>query len=128
MSRPVSDAIVFFGATGDLAYKQIFPALQGLVRDEGVNVPIVGVAKAGWRLEQLQARARDSLSHHGPLDEPAFAKLMNLLKYVDGDYNDPKAFAEVKRALGPASRPMHYLAIPPALFGVVASALAKAGL
>ena len=128
MNVASSDAIVFFGATGDLAYKQIFPALQGLVDDEGVNVPIVGVAKAGWTLEQLQARARDSLSQHGRLDETAFAKLLKLLKYVDGDYNDPKTFTEVKRALGPASRPMHYLAIPPSLFGVVASALANAGL
>jgi glucose-6-phosphate 1-dehydrogenase len=128
MNVASSDAIVFFGATGDLAYKQIFPALQGLVRDEGVTVPIVGVAKAGWTLEQLQARARDSLSQHGRLDEAAFAKLLKMLKYVDGDYNDPETFNQVKRALGPASRPMHYLAIPPALFGVVASALAKAGL
>jgi glucose-6-phosphate 1-dehydrogenase len=128
MNVASSDAIVFFGATGDLAYKQIFPALQGLVRDEGVAVPIVGVAKAGWTLEQFQARARDSLSQHGRLDEAAFTNLLKLLKYVDGDYNDPETFTQVKRALGPASRPMHYLAIPPALFGVVASALAKAGL
>src|SRR6516165_8184460 len=128
MNVASSDAIVFFGATGDLAYKQIFPALQGLVRDEGVAVPIVGVAKAGWTLEQFQARARDSLSQHGRLDEAAFTNLLKLLKYVDGDYNDPETFTQVKRALGPASRPMHYLAIPPALFGVVASALANAGL
>jgi glucose-6-phosphate 1-dehydrogenase len=128
MDAAPSDAIVFFGATGDLAYKQVFPALQALVRDEGVGVAIVGVAKAGWTLAQLQARARDSLEHHGRFDSAAFAKLLNLLKYVDGDYNDPQAFAQLRRALGTAKRPMHYLAIPPGLFGVVVSALAKAGL
>ncbi len=128
MKAATSDAIVFFGATGDLAYKQIFPALQGLVRDEGVNVPIVGVAKAGWTLEQLQARAKDSLSHHGSYEEGAFTKLLKLLKYVDGDYSDPRTFDQVKKALGSASRPMHYLAIPPALFAIVVAALAKAGL
>lgn len=128
MTATTSDAIVFFGATGDLAYKQIFPALQGLVRDEGVDAPIVGVAKAGWTLEQLQARAKDSLSHHGSYEEGAFTKLLKLLKYVDGDYSDPQTFDQVKKALGSASRPMHYLAIPPALFAVVVAALAKAGI
>ena len=92
MNHPVSDAIVFFGATGDLAYKQIFPALQGLIRDEGLDVPIIGVAKAGWSLDQLKARAKDSLSSHGSLDAKAFAKLASLLRYVDGDYNDPSTY------------------------------------
>ncbi len=128
MSEAQSDAIVFFGATGDLAYKQIFPALLGLVRDEGVNVPIVGVAKAGWTLDQFQARAKDSLDHHGGADPASFAKLVSLLRYVDGDYNDPQTFAQLKQALGGAKRPLHYLAIPPSLFGVVVSALAAAGL
>jgi glucose-6-phosphate 1-dehydrogenase len=89
MRRPVSDAIVFFGATGDLAYKQIFRALQGLVRDEGLDIPIIGVAKAGWSLDQLKARAKESLLSHGGFDAKAFAKLTSLLRYVDGDYNDP---------------------------------------
>ena len=128
MSEALSDAVVFFGATGDLAYKQIFPALIGLVRDEGVNVPIVGVAKAGWGIDQFRARAKDSLDHHGGVDASAFAKLSSLLRYVDGDYNDPKTFDLLKQALGGAKRPLHYLAIPPSLFGVVVSALAKAGL
>ncbi len=128
MSAAPSDALVFFGATGDLAYKQIFPALQGLVRDEGVDVPIVGVAKSGWTLEQFRARAKDSLLHHGSFDEVAFARQLDLLNYVDGDYNDPRTFQEVKQALGSAERPLHYLAIPPSLFGVVVSALAAAGL
>jgi glucose-6-phosphate 1-dehydrogenase len=128
MSEPVSDAIVFFGATGDLAYKQIFPALMGLVRDEGISVPIIGIAKAGWTLEQLQARAKDSLQHHDAYDDESFATFLTLLRYVDGDYNDEATFAALKRELGGAQRPLHYLAIPPILFGVVASGLAKAGL
>jgi glucose-6-phosphate 1-dehydrogenase len=99
MKAEASDAIIFFGATGDLAYKQIFPALLGLVRDEGFDAPIVGVAKSGWSLEQFQARAEDSISHHGGYDEAAFAKLISLLKYVDGDYADPQTFAMVKQSL-----------------------------
>ena len=127
MPRPVSDALVFFGATGDLAYKQIFPSLQGLVRDEGLDVPIIGVAKAGWSLDQLKARAMDSLSSHGGLDPKAFAKLTSLLRYVDGDYNDPSTYVRLRQELGEAKRPLHYLAIPPSLFATVAEGLAKLG-
>ena len=122
-----SDAFVFLGATGDLAYKQIFPALQGLIRDEGFNLPIIGVAKAGWSLEQLKERAQASLAEHGGVHQPSFDKLLSLLQYVDGDYNDPNTFAELKQKLGPAQRPLHYLAIPPSLFGVVAKHLADSG-
>src|ERR1700730_2272037 len=104
MNRPVSDAIVFFGATGDLAYKQIFPSLQGLVRDEGLDVPVIGVAKAGWSLDQLKARAKDSLSSHGSLDAKAFAKLARLLRYVDGDYNDPSHYGRLCQELTDARR------------------------
>ncbi len=128
MSDTHSDAIVFFGATGDLAFKQIFPALLGLVRDEGVNVPIVGVAKAGWGIDAFRARAKDSVDHHGGADPASFAKFASLLRYVDGDYNDPHTFELLKQALGGAKRPLHYLAIPPSLFGVVVSGLAGAGL
>jgi glucose-6-phosphate 1-dehydrogenase len=128
MDPAPSDALVFFGATGDLAYKQIFPALQGLVRDEGLNVPIVGVAKSGWSLEQFRARAKDSLEHTGSFSDADFARLVKLLNYVDGDYNDPQTFERLKQALGPARRPLHYLAIPPALFGAVGSALAASKL
>jgi glucose-6-phosphate 1-dehydrogenase len=123
-----SDALVFFGATGDLAFKQIFPALQGLVCEEGLNVPIVGVAKSGWSLEQFRARAKDSLEHNGSFNDADFARLVKLLNYVDGDYNDPQTFERLKQALGPAKRPLHYLAIPPALFGAVGSALAASKL
>ena len=122
-----SDAFVFFGATGDLAHKQIFPSLQGLIRDEGLNIPIIGVAKAGWNLDQLKARAKDSLEKHGGLNQDAFGKLMNLLHYVDGDYNDPNTFAELRKQMGGAKQPLHYLAIPPSLFGTVAEGLAKSG-
>jgi len=122
-----SDALVFFGATGDLAYKQIFPALQALVKRHNLNIPIVGVAKAGWNLDQLKARARDSVTAHGGLDESAFAKQSALLQYVDGDYREASTFAQLRQALGPAHRPLHYLAIPPSMFAAVAEGLAHSG-
>ncbi len=122
-----SDVFVFFGATGDLAHKQIFPSLQGLIRDEGMNIPIIGVAKAGWNLDQLKARAKDSLEKHGGISQDAFAKLTNLLRYVDGDYNDPNTFNQLRKEMGSAKQPLHYLAIPPSLFGTVAEGLAKSG-
>jgi len=120
-----SDALVFFGATGDLAYKQIFPAIQGLIRDEGLDVPIIGVAKSGWNLDQLKARARDSLEHHGGVDEKVFKKMSDLLHYVDGDYADASTFTQVRKELGNAKQPLHYFAIPPSMFGVAAEGLAK---
>ena len=100
-----SDALVFFGATGDLAYKQIFPSLQGLIRDEGLSVPIIGVAKSGWSIDQLRARAKDSLEHHGGVDQNAFKKLTELLRYVDGDYADAATFTTVRKELGSAKQP-----------------------
>src|ERR1700758_3554767 len=127
MSEPHSDALVFFGATGDLAYKKIFPALQGMVKRGHLSVPVIGVARAGWTLDQLKARARDSVEKHGGLDPAAFAKLSTLLRYVDGDYQDPATFAALRKELGPAQHPAHYLAIPPALFGVVVEQLGKSG-
>ena len=122
-----SDALVFFGATGDLAYKQIFPALQALVKRHNLNIPIVGVAKAGWDLDQLKARARDSVTHHGGLDEAAFAKLSSLLQYVDSDYREPETYTKLRQILGAACRPLHYLAIPPSMFAAVAEGLAHSG-
>jgi glucose-6-phosphate 1-dehydrogenase len=127
MAEP-ADAFVFFGATGDLAYKQIFPALQALVRRGHLDVPIVGVAKAGWTLEQLVERARASLTEHGGVDAAAFEKLTSRLRYVDGDYREPGTFEQLKQALGGAKRPLHYLAIPPSLFATVADGLSDAGL
>ena len=105
MSEPHSDALVFFGATGDPAYKKIFPALQGMVRRGHLNVPVIGVARAGWTLDRLKARARDSVEKHGGLDPAAFAKLSSLLRYVDGDYQDPATFAAMRKALGPPALP-----------------------
>ncbi len=122
-----ADALVFFGATGDLAYKKIFPALQDMARHGTLNVPVIGVAKAGWNLEQLRARARDSVSEHGGLDEAAFKKLSAALRYVDGDYADIETFRAVRKALGDARCAAHYLAIPPSLFAKVVEQLAATG-
>ena len=127
MTGTKCDALVFFGATGDLAYKKIFPALQAMARRGHLDVPVIGVAKAAWNLDQLKARARDSVEKHGGLDPAAFGKLSAMLRYVDGDYKDPATFAALREQLGPARRPAHYLAIPPALFGVVVEQLGKSG-
>src|SRR5271163_1043761 len=127
MSETHSDALVFFGATGDLAYKKIFPALQAMIKHGTLNVPVIGVAKAGWKLDQFKARAQDSLEKHGGLDPAAWQKLNSLLRYVDGDYADPATFTAVRKELGSAERPAHYLAIPPFLFEKVVEQLVKSG-
>ena len=127
MSDSHSDALVFFGATGDLAYKKIFPALQAMIKRGHLNVPVIGVAKAGWNLEQLRARAHDSLEKHGGVDTAAFNKLISLLRYVDGDYADPGTFQAIRKEINGAQRLAHYLAIPPLLFGTVVEQLAKSG-
>ena len=127
MNHSDSDALVFFGATGDLAYKKIFPALQALVKRGSLNVPVIGVARSGWKLDQLRKRAQDSLEKHGGLYRPAFDKLCDLLRYVDGDYNNPATFQALRKELGSAHRPAHYLAIPPVLFGTVVEELGKSG-
>ncbi len=127
MDTPHSDALVFFGATGDLAYKQIFPALQALIKRHNLDLPIIGVAKSGWNLEQLRERARDSLEKHSGLDEAAFARLSALLQYVDGDYGDAATFTQLRQALGQTQRPLHYLAIPPSVFATVVEGLAHSG-
>jgi glucose-6-phosphate 1-dehydrogenase len=123
-----SDTLVFFGATGDLAYKKIFPALQAMVKRGTLNVPVIGVAKSGWNLDQLKARAKDSVEKHGGLDPAAFEKFSQLLRYVDGDYNDADTFQALRRELGSAQRPAYYLAIPPAAFGTVVQQLSTAGI
>ena len=123
-----SDALVFFGATGDLAYKKIFPALQSMVKRGILTVPVIGVAKSGWGLEQLRARARDSLAQHGGgVDQAAFAKLVQLLQYIDGDYQEPSTYNRLRSVLGSAARPAHYLAIPPSLFETVIEGLRRSG-
>src|ERR1700744_595661 len=122
-----SDAFVFFGATGDLAYKKIFPSLQAMIKRGHLDVPVIGVAKAGWNLDQFKARAKDSLEKHGGLDPAAFDKLCSLLHYVDGDYQDIATFQALRKELGSAQKPAHYLAIPPVLFGTVVEQLGKSG-
>ena len=125
MTGTHSDALVFFGATGDLAYKKIFPAFQAMLRRGNLNIPIIGVAKAGWSLDQLRARARDSLERLGGLNRDEFDRLSQLLHYVDGDYHDESTFRQIREQLGSAARPAYYLAIPPVLFGLVIQQLGK---
>ena len=129
MTRAVgdSDALVFFGSTGDFAFKQIFPALQSLAAHGRLDMPVIGVAKPEWKDEQLIARAKESVEAHGGLDESAFATLSSRLRYVPGDYADSDTYERLHAALGDASRPLHYLAIPPVLFEAVVEGLAKSG-
>jgi len=122
-----SDAFVLFGATGDLAYKKIFPALQAMIRSGEAAVPIIGIARGSGTIDTLRARARDSLEQNGGIDEDAFAKLSAQLAYVNGDYNDPGTYDQLRAALGAAARPLHYLAIPPSMFAPVVQGLARAG-
>src|SRR5205085_4653305 len=128
MSETHSDALVFFGATGDLAYKKIFPSLQAMVKRGHLDVPVIGVAKSAWNRDQLIERARDSVQKHGGgVDAAAFGKLSKLLRYVDGNYSDPATFEALRKELGTAQRPAHYLAIPPVLFAAVVEHLAQTG-
>jgi glucose-6-phosphate 1-dehydrogenase len=117
----LSDAFVFFGATGDLAYKQIFPALQALSGRRRLDMPVIGIGRSAWDVDQLRARARDSVEKHGGVDPDAFAKLCARLRYVQGDYRDDATFAELRRTLEGAARPLYYLAIPPSMFTPVAT-------
>ncbi len=127
MAMQQADALVFFGASGDLAHKKVFPALAALVRNGRLDVPIIGVAKAGWTLEQLINRAEDSIKLNGTYDPDVFKKLASLLRYVDGDYNEETTFRELREQLHNAKRPLHYLAIPPSLFAQVAGGLHLSG-
>src|SRR5260221_4787388 len=122
-----SDTLVFFGATGDLAYKKIFPALQAMVKRGSLDVPVIGVAREGWSLDRLKARAKESLENHGGLDPNAFDKLCGLLRFVSGDYNEPKMFETLCREVGSAQVPSYYLAIPPDAFSKVVEQLSRSG-
>jgi glucose-6-phosphate 1-dehydrogenase len=122
-----SDAFVFYGATGDLAYKEVFPALYAMVRDGYLSIPIIGVAGRSWTSDQLRQRARESLAEHGDVDSATFARLASMLTYVGGNYNDPATYERLRAALGSAARPLHYLAIPPDLFETVVEGLARVG-
>jgi glucose-6-phosphate 1-dehydrogenase len=127
MSEPVSDAFVFFGATGDLAYKQIFPALQGLALRGHFDLPFICVARSGWSVETLKERIRESLEKHGGVQEEAYAAICSRLQYVDGDYGDAATYQKLCIALGDSARPLYYLAIPPSMFGTVVEGIAKTG-
>ena len=127
MTSLACDALVFFGATGDLAYKQIFPALQAMIRRGHLDLPIIGVARSHWNLDQLKQRVRDSLQRHDGVDVNAFAKLLSRFHYIDGDYGNAATYERLRQALGDAARPLHYLAIPPGMFATVVEGLAKAG-
>jgi glucose-6-phosphate 1-dehydrogenase len=127
MSVPRSDALVVFGITGDLAHKKIFPALYAMARRGHLEVPVVCVARSSWNLDQLRARARDSIARHGTVDEAAFARLSQRLRYVDADYNDVATYTAIRNALGDATRPLYYLAIPPSVFPTVIEGLERAG-
>ncbi len=127
MTDQSSDAFVFFGATGDLAYKKIFPALASMIQRDGMDIPIVGVARAGWNIDKLRARARESIEHNGSFDADTFEKLAARLIYVDGDYSKPETYERLHTALAQAKRPIHYLAIPPSMFTDVVTGLARAG-
>ena len=127
MANPESDAFVFFGATGDLAYRQIFPALQAMIRRGRFDMPIIGVGRSAADLHSLRARAHRSVEAHGGLDPRAFATLSGRLQYVRGDYRDPETFRQLRRVLGAASRPLYYLAIPPDMFPTVGKGLATSG-
>lgn len=127
MSDTHSDALVFFGATGDLAYKKIFPALQAMIKRGHLNVPVIGVARGAWSLEKLRARAHDSLQEHGGIDAAAFEKLSALLRFVGGNYDDPATFQKLRNELNGSERPAYYLAIPPAMFEGIVKELPKSG-
>ena len=128
MAGETADALVVFGVTGDLAHKKIFPALQDLVRHGTLDVPVIGVARDGRGIDGLRERIRDSLeASDDGVDEPAFAQLAKLVRYVDGDYREPKTFAALRKALGSAKHPLHYLALPPSLFATVADQLRESG-
>jgi glucose-6-phosphate 1-dehydrogenase len=127
MTGSQSDAFVFYGATGDLAYKQVFPALYAMVRDGHLTVPIIGVAGRPWSSDQLRERARQSLTEHGNVDKEVFDRLASLLSYIGGNYNDPATYTRLRTALGASARPLHYLAIPPDLFETVIKGLAEGG-
>ena len=124
--KMLADALVLFGAMGDLAHKKIFPDLYHMVQHGHLDVPVIGVARAGHTNEHLKERVRDSIQQQGgAIDQEALANLLKLLRYVGGDYEKPATFDLLKKTLGSATRPAHYLAIPASLFASVVESLAK---
>lgn len=127
ITTPRSDALIIFGITGDLAYKKTFPALQAMVKRGELDMPIIGVARSDWTSDKLRKRARESLERSGGVDPDAFAKLSARLRFVQGDYQNADTYRRLRQALSGVARPLHYLAIPPSIFGVVMQGLEKAG-
>lgn len=127
MDIPQSDALVFFGATGDLTFKKIFPALYAMERRGDLQVPVIGVARSDWTVGQFRARARDSVEKHDGFDEAVFAKFQERLRYINGDYGDSATYAALRKELGDAAHPLHYLAIPPSVFEKVVEGLGQSG-
>jgi glucose-6-phosphate 1-dehydrogenase len=127
MSVTQSDALVFFGATGDLIYKKILPSLYAMERRRKLEVPIIGVARSDWTIQRFRARARESIEKHGGFDEAVFARFQDRLHYISGDYAAPSTYAALRKELGNAAHPLHYLAIPPSVFGRVVEELGQSG-
>jgi glucose-6-phosphate 1-dehydrogenase len=129
MTAPHSDAFVFFGASGDLAYKKIFPALYTMTRRGHLDMPVIGVARSEWKLAEFQARARESVEKHGngPIDEAVFKQFLGRLRYVCGEYSDASTYRAIRKEMGDAKRPTHYLAIPPSVFATVVEGLGSSG-
>ena len=127
MAQVNSDALVFYGATGDLAFKKIFPALFLMIKRGHLHVSIIGVARGDYDLEKLQLRAKESIQCYGNFEEETFARFLELLAFVGGDYTDPQTFLRVREALGAAKHPTHYLAIPPILFPSIIAQLEQSG-
>ena len=127
MNPDRSDALVFFGATGDLAFKKIFPALYAMTHRKQLRMPVIGVARSAWTLERFRAHARQSVEQDGPVDEATFARLAASLQYVEGDYTDQDTYVALRTALRDAKRPLYYLAIPPDMFETVAQGLGASG-
>lgn len=126
MTKARSEALVFYGATGDLAFKKIFPALQRMTKAGQLDVPVIGIARGGWSLERLKARALESVTAHGGGADPeAFPKLMSRLRYIEGEYTEPDTFDRLAAEIGDAQYPLHYMAIPQSLFEVVVTQLGR---
>ena len=127
MNAAPSDALVFFGATGDLVFNKIFPALYAMERRGSLRVPVIGIARSDWSIEQFRARARASVDKHGSFDETVFARLQERLRYLSGDYGASATHAALRKELGAAAHPLHYLAIPPSVFASVVEGLGQSG-